>query len=78
MTVSTSIPAYAGNVRLWFALLDSYLAENRVQSTQQKIHILISSIPVSLGATLKDFITDSSQGTSYGSCKSEVPHPTPG
>lgn len=67
----TTLPAFAGDVRVWFAQLESYFAANNV-SEQTKLHILFSAFPASLTPAVKDLITDTPLNSTYDSIKREV------
>lgn len=69
--MSTVLPAFAGDVRVWFAQLESHFLANNV-SEQTKLHILFSAFPASLTPVIKDLITDTPINSTYESIKWEV------
>ncbi|XP_014773237.1 uncharacterized protein LOC106871348 [Octopus bimaculoides] len=69
---NTSIPAYSGDAKLWFAQLDCYFTAHGIQAAQQKLHVLISGIPAILADTVKDIITDLPQNMVYDSLRTEI------
>ncbi|XP_029634918.1 uncharacterized protein LOC115210455 [Octopus sinensis] len=66
------LPAFSGDVRLWFSQLDLYFTASDISSKWQQLHILLSSIPPSLANSLKDIIIDTTKDATYPSFKSEI------
>ena len=66
-----TLPAFTGDVRVWFAQLESYFVANNV-TEQQQLHILFSTFPASLTPPVKDLITDFPFNSTYDSIKREV------
>lgn len=66
------MPGYSGDPKLWFAQLDSSFIAQGVQATQRKLYVLISGLPATFTNTVKDIITDLSQGMPYNSFRTEV------
>lgn len=73
---STSLPAFAGDVRVWFAQMESYFVANNITTEKRQLHILFSAFPASLMPVIKDVITDPPPGSTYESVKREVLHRT--
>ena len=69
--MANTLPAFAGDVRVWFALLESYFVANNVTERRQ-LHILFSAFPASLTPVVKDLITDTPLDSTYDSIKREV------
>ena len=69
---STYLPAFIGNVRVWFAQLTSYFVANKISTEHQQLHILFSAFFVSLMPTIKDIITGPLPGFTNKSVKREV------
>ena len=55
--MATTLPAFSGDVRVWFAQLESYFVANNVME-QRQLPILFSAFPASLTPVVKDLITD--------------------
>ena len=68
----TYLPAFAEDIHVWFAQLESYFAANNISSEHQQLQILFSAFPASLTPTIKDIITNPPQRSSYESVKHEV------
>ena len=69
--MATTLPAFAGDVRVWFAQLESYFVANNVME-QRQLPILFSAFPASLTPVFKDLITDTPLNATYDSIKREV------
>ena len=69
--MATTLRAFAGDVRVWFAQLESYFVANNV-TEQRQLPILFSAFPVSLTPVVKDLITDTPLNATYDSIKREV------
>ncbi|CAI9729482.1 Hypothetical predicted protein [Octopus vulgaris] len=66
-----NLPAYFGDVKLWFAQLDAYFSTRAVPH-QQQLNILYSEMPAPLARSVKYLITDPHPDATYSSVKSEV------
>ena len=69
--MATILPAFAGDVRFWFAQLESYFVASTF-TDQQQLPILSSAITTSLSPVVKDLITDTPLNSTYDSIKREV------
>ena len=69
--MATTLPAFAGDVRVWFAQLESYFVANNVME-QRQLPILFSAFPASLTPVVKDLITDTPLNATHDSIKREV------
>ena len=69
--MATTLPAFAGDVRVLFAQLESYFVANNVME-QRQLPILFSAFPVSLTPVVTDLITDTPLNATYDSIKREV------
>ncbi|XP_014772290.1 uncharacterized protein LOC106870655 [Octopus bimaculoides] len=66
-----NLPAYSGDVTLWFAQLDVYFSAHAVPH-QQQLNLLYCGMPTPLARSVKDLITDPHPDATYMSVKSEV------
>ena len=55
--MATTLPAFAGDVRVWFAQLESYFVANN-DTEQRQLPILFSAFPAALTPVVKNLITD--------------------
>ena len=69
--MANTLPAFAGDVRVWFAQLELYFVANNV-TKQRQLHILFSAFPASLTPVAKDLITNTPLNSTYDSIKREV------
>ena len=69
--MATTLPAFAGDVGVWFAQHESYFVTNNV-TEQRQLPILFSAFPASLTPVVKDLITDNPLNATYDSIKREV------
>ena len=69
---STYLPAFLGDVRVWFAQLESYFAANDISSEHRQQHITFSAFKASLISTIKNIITKPPPGSTYERVKHEV------
>ncbi|CAI9730252.1 Hypothetical predicted protein [Octopus vulgaris] len=66
-----SLPAYSGDVTLWFAQLDAYFSAHAVPH-QLQLNLLYCEMPSPLACSVKDLITDPHPDAAYMSIKSKV------
>ena len=55
--MACTLPAFADDVRVWLAQLESYFVANNV-TEQRQLHLLFSAFPAPLMPVVKDLITD--------------------
>ena len=69
--MATTLPALVGDVRVWFAQLESYFMANNV-TEQRQLPILFSAFPALFTPVVKDLIIDTPLNAPYDSIKWEV------
>ena len=55
--MATTVPAFASDVRVWFAQLESYFVANNA-TEQRLLPILFNAFPTSSTSVLKDLMTE--------------------